>query len=187
MNTKIFAVFCLIAVLAATAFAYPSVVCKKQSRLGDNALPAEILAFLEGFVLGLDAEVANITLCTQDAKITLTDLQNGFRDIEGGIKSISVKQVERGLQEFGAGVQEIAVALRDCNVTEIVREIETIAQELQSGASGIVKVIAHEVVNIFHHEKDIVSDFKKAIEYWKQRKFELCGVQVGKIVGILLK
>ena len=103
------------------------------------------------------------------------------------MKRLSPKLIETGLKEFGAGVQEVAIALKACNVNEIVARIEEIAKELQSGPGGIVKVIVHEIVNIFHNGRDIASEFKKAISFWKLQKWELCGVQVGKIVGILLE
>ena len=52
---------------------------------------------------------------------------------------------------------------------------------------GIVKVVVSELVNIFHNEKNLTTDFKNAIQYWKAKNFDLCGVMVGKIVGILIE
>lgn len=100
---------------------------------------------------------------------------------------MSPSLIETGLREFGAGVQEVAIAMKDCNVNGIIAKVEEIAKELQSGPTGIVKVIVHEIVNIFHNGRDIAKEFKNAIAYFKAQKYELAGVQVGKIVGILLE
>ncbi|KAG2381677.1 hypothetical protein C9374_006061 [Naegleria lovaniensis] len=152
-----------------------------------KSLPLNVLAFVEGFALGIEADVGNVTECTKDVYITLNDFDDAFYSLEYGFKRINVKLIETGLREFGAGVKELAVALKGCNVNGIVEKIESLAAQLQSGPLGIVKVIVHELINIFHNEKDITNEFKKAIQYWKDKKYELCGVQVGKIVGVLLE
>lgn len=117
----------------------------------------------------------------------MNDFDDAFYSLEYGFKRINVKLIETGLREFGAGVKELAVALKGCNVNGIIEKIESLAAQLQSGPLGIVKVVVHELINIFHNEKDITNEFKKAIQYWKDKKYELCGVQVGKIVGVLLE
>ena len=52
---------------------------------------------------------------------------------------------------------------------------------------GIVKVLEHELLNVLNNRNTLVGEFKKAISLWKEKKYELSGVQVGKIVGILLE
>lgn len=51
---------------------------------------------------------------------------------------------------------------------------------------GIIKILYKEAIVIWSHGKEITSDFKNAIKYWKAQQFQLAGVQVGKIVGFLL-
>jgi hypothetical protein len=46
---------------------------------------------------------------------------------------------------------------------------------------------AIEIINIFTHGKEITEDVKNFLKYWKEQKYELAGVAMGKIAGILLE
>jgi hypothetical protein len=51
---------------------------------------------------------------------------------------------------------------------------------------GIIKVIVKELINIFHHKKELSQDFRQFYEYFKNHKYELSGVKAGAITAILL-
>jgi len=147
----------------------------------------------------------------QDVNITIADFEAAFHDFEAGFQHKSIATIEKAIQEFGAGVEEIAVALKDCNATQLMEEIAKLAKDLKSGKAGYVfdvfdvlltwflfefwicekhsfiKIIYKEVINIFAHGRELTTDFKNAIKYFKERKFQLAGYQVGRIVGILLE
>eukprot|EP01112_Ceratiomyxa_fruticulosa_P014237 TRINITY_DN4060_c0_g1_i2.p1 TRINITY_DN4060_c0_g1~~TRINITY_DN4060_c0_g1_i2.p1 ORF type:complete len:182 (+),score=43.15 TRINITY_DN4060_c0_g1_i2:184-729(+) len=149
--------------------------------------PYEIEQFMVGFLIGVEIEFAgNLTECIADAGVTLDDFDTGFQDIDQGFKSWSVSDIEQGLIAFGAGVQEVSIVLEVCNVTGIVDDIKAIAEELQSGTSGLVKVIIKEGINIFHNEKNLSKDFKTAVSAWKAGDYKSSGQATGNIIGILL-
>jgi hypothetical protein len=103
-----------------------------------------------------------------------------------GFNDKSVREIELALMSFGRGLQEASVALKDCNVEKLVTEIAKLAHDLQTGPGGIVKVVIKELINIFHHHKEITNDFKQFMSYWKQHQLELAGVKAGALTGILL-
>lgn len=132
-------------------------------------------------------EVGNVTSCTKDAKITLNDFENAFYSLEYGFKKMNPQLIETGLKELAAGIEEIKQGIEDCNVKGIIKQIESLIAQLKSGTLGIIKVLVHETINIFHNSENLTNEFKNAIQYWKDKKYELCGVQVGMIVGVLLE
>jgi len=149
--------------------------------------PHEAVDFLKGFVYGLESDLsANVTLCLEDSQIALHDFEAAFEDLAYGFKHISIARIQKGIQELSHGINEVNLVLRDCNATELVREIEELVHDLSSGTAGILHIIVKEAINIFHHGRELTSDFKSAIQFWQQRNWNLCGVNVGKIVGILL-
>jgi hypothetical protein len=152
-----------------------------------KALPADVLAFLEGFALGVEAQIGNITACTADVEITLEDFNLAYKQITQGFRDWSPKLVEQGFVSFGHGIEEIAVAFKDCGVDRLVNDLEKLAAELKTGTTGIIHVIYKEIINIFTHGKEITNDVKNFLKYWQAKQYELAGVQAGKIVAILLE
>jgi hypothetical protein len=48
----------------------------------------DVLAFLEGFALGIESGIGNITTCTNDVQMTLEDFQYTVKLMEDGIHFI---------------------------------------------------------------------------------------------------
>uniref|UniRef100_A0A7S1KRU6 Uncharacterized protein n=1 Tax=Percolomonas cosmopolitus TaxID=63605 RepID=A0A7S1KRU6_9EUKA len=169
--------------LAADKFVPPYKLVKQS--LSGSPFPHEAVEFLKGFVFGLESDIsANATLCLEDSQLAMHDFEAAFADLKYGFQHISVSHVQKGIQELSQGINEVNIVLKDCNATELVREIEELVVDIQQG--HVLKIIIKEAVNIFHHSKELTSDFKSAIQFWEQRNFNLCGVSVGKLVGILL-
>ena len=148
---------------------------------------ADYIAFIEGFALGVESDFGNVTECVQDGKEAFTYLSRSVQELKDGIHRKSVSAITAGIIDLGFGIKELGEDIKACDIKEIIDDIMNIAHQLSSGPSGIVEVIVKEVVNIFHHGKDITNDFKNLISFWEQQKYELAGVQLGKIVGILIK
>ncbi|KAG2381678.1 hypothetical protein C9374_006062 [Naegleria lovaniensis] len=185
MKSSVFAIFIMVALTAVLMIT--SSASKVKALSIPKELPSNVLAFVEGFLLGIEADVGNVTACTRDATITLNDFDNAFYSLEYGFKKMSPQLIETGLQELAAGIEEIKQGIEDCNIKGIIKQIESLIAQLKSGTLGVVKVLVHEAINIFHNGQNITTEFKNAIQYWKDKKYELCGVQVGMIVGVLLE
>jgi len=76
------------------------------------------------------------------------------------------------------------LALRDCGVTKLADDIERIATELSTGASGILRFIAHEILNIVDHP--VYHLYREAIKAYDEQRYTDAGKYSGQIVGILL-
>ena len=125
--------FFILAILAAVLFAGAS--AQAQQKPAVKAIDADVLAFLEGFALGVEAQIGNITLCTADAQVTLEDFRQGYNQITQGFRDWSVSLVEQGFVSIGHGFDEIAVAFKDCGIERLVMDIEKLAAELKSGTA----------------------------------------------------
>ena len=106
--------------------------------------------------------------------------------MQAGFKSKSVGLITAGIIDLGFGIEEIGKDIKACDVQDIIADIEKIAKELSSGAVGIIEVIIKETVNIFSHHKEITGDIKNAFTFWEEQKYQLAGVQVGKLLGFLI-
>jgi hypothetical protein len=145
------------------------------------------IAFIEGFALGLESDFGNVTECTQDAKLAFTTLERSFQELRDGFKRNSVYAITAGLIDLGFGIKELIDDAKACDIKEIIDDVLKIAHELSSGVGGIIEVVIKETINIFSHHREITNDFKNLILFWEQQKYELAGVQLGKLVGLLLK
>jgi hypothetical protein len=180
MKFVVLALLALVLSVSATSLAV-------HVRAPPKAVPADVLAFLEGFALGVEAQIGNITLCTADVQVTLEDFKQGYNQIQQGFKHLSIKLVEEGFISIGHGFDDIATAFKDCGIERLVEDIEKLAAELKTGTAGIIKVLYKEFINIFTHGKEITVDVQNFLKYWKAQQYELAGVAMGKIAGILLE
>jgi len=104
--------------------------------------------------------------------------------ISQGIDDYSIAKVERGLKLWAAALIEVTTALTDCGAGKIAEDIEKIAQEINSGTTGLLEFIAREVLAIL--ENDVQKLFLDAVAAVDKKDFKTAGVDSGKIVGILL-
>jgi len=144
----------------------------------------EVLDFFVGFADGLEIEIGNPAVCAKDLNLTLEDLTQGFTLISQGIDDYSLSKVETGLKLWAAALIEVTTALTDCGAGKIAEDIEKIAQEINSGTTGLVEFIAREVLAIL--ENDVQKLFLDAVAAVDKKDFKTAGVDSGKIVGILL-
>jgi hypothetical protein len=139
------------------------------------------------FALGIESDFGNVTQCLKDGDQAFISFNKAFKELSDGISKRSPSIITLGIIDLGEGVKELAIATKACDTAEIVSDIERIAHELSSGAPGIIEIVIKESINIFAHKKEITQDIQRGVSYWNQQKYELCGVQVGKLVGFLIK
>eukprot|EP01127_Copromyxa_protea_P005045 TRINITY_DN14866_c0_g1_i1.p1 TRINITY_DN14866_c0_g1~~TRINITY_DN14866_c0_g1_i1.p1 ORF type:complete len:168 (-),score=49.19 TRINITY_DN14866_c0_g1_i1:30-533(-) len=142
------------------------------------------ILFIEGFAEGLEVEIGNPAVCGKDVNATLDDFETGYSLIKEGIRHISISKVEAGLKDWSAGVNMLSAVLADCGAEELAADIEKLVAEFSSGASGIIKWLAHEIINII--DNDLYHLFRSAITDFENGQYYNAGVSTGKIVGILL-
>ncbi len=126
-------------------FFYTNVI-RPQSLPGQLPLASEVLQFLEGFALGVEAGIGNITQCTAQAKTTLSDFQAAYQDIKTGFSKLSLSALQRGVQELSQGLQDVATTFEACGIPQLVADIKRIAAEIKKG--GVFEFIVKEVVNV---------------------------------------
>ncbi|KAL0482920.1 hypothetical protein AKO1_014119 [Acrasis kona] len=148
--------------------------------------PSDTARFIEGFILGLDSNIEDIECIPTDAPFIDT-LHDAYGQMYEGFLVWSVPKIEEGLSTFAKGVQEIGAFLKQSEVAEhhICDAIEKLCSDFKTW-SGILMVTKEEIVTIWHHRDDITKDVNNFMKYWSSSKFELAGVQAGRIVAILL-
>jgi hypothetical protein len=174
------AIFLIVATTTSTF-----VEARVQLKFGPNR--QDWIGFIEGIALGIESDFGNVTECTQEAEFAYESLERSFQELQEGFRQKSVGLITAGIIDLGFGIQEIGKDLKTCDIGEILEDIEKIAKELSSGVTGIIEVIVKEAVNIFSHHKDITNDIKNAYSFWGQGKYQLAGVQVGKLLGFLIQ
>ncbi|EGC30924.1 hypothetical protein DICPUDRAFT_11690, partial [Dictyostelium purpureum] len=144
--------------------------------------------FLLGLAEGLEMAVSSeAQQCFNDATTSFKDFENAFSLISQGFKTYSKDKIESGFIDLGAGLLLIPDIYEQCNIQKFVNEIRAIAEKLESGEAGVFEVIIKEVINIFAHHTAITTEFKMAISDWQNNDFLDSGINVGKILGILLQ
>ncbi|KYQ90304.1 hypothetical protein DLAC_08906 [Tieghemostelium lacteum] len=173
MNFKI----TIVVLLAVLACCNASVQSSKD--LGD---------FLLGVVEGLEFTVSShAKTCIQDTTHTIDDFKSAYESIDHGMDAKSAHDILDGMKDFGKALVEVPIIYEECGVTKFVSEIKSLASKLEEGDAGVIEVIIKELVNIFHHSHDLTDYFKDAIADEKKGSYTSFGINVGKIVGILLK
>ncbi|EFA76994.1 hypothetical protein PPL_09746 [Heterostelium album PN500] len=164
--------FCALFVVASTN-------ASAASDLGDLVL---------GVVEGLEFTVSShAKQCIRDTKHTVTAIKDGLEDIDHGFSKKSVHDVADGLKDFGGALIVIPEIYEECGISKFVSEIKTLASRLKSGEAGVIDVVLRELINIFHNRHDLTSYFKDAIADEKKGSYTDCGINVGKIIGVLLR
>jgi len=112
-------------------------------------------------------------------------LANGLLLIEKGINEFSLVYIERGISLWAEALIEVNKALADCGADRVAEDIAKILAELSSGVTGVLRLLALEILNII--DSDIRVLFENAIADLKAGDYYKCGVNSGKILGILLE
>lgn len=147
----------------------------------------DTIRFLEGVVVGLEVQIGNVTECTKDLEIGLSDFQNAVADIEFGLRNINLDRLEKGITEFGAGLNIVSDAMRACGLNSLADDIAAIAADIQAGPDGVFKFIVGEAIKIFANEKELTTDFDNLISGFRTGNYFEAGRAVGDILGILLE
>eukprot|EP01120_Amphizonella_sp_Union-15-10_P014656 TRINITY_DN719_c0_g1_i2.p1 TRINITY_DN719_c0_g1~~TRINITY_DN719_c0_g1_i2.p1 ORF type:complete len:191 (-),score=51.74 TRINITY_DN719_c0_g1_i2:45-575(-) len=142
------------------------------------------LLFLEGLGYGLEVEIGNVTECAKDLNVTLDDFDAGYTSIRKGIDNWNIFEIEKGLKDWAAGLEESSQVLKVCGAEELAADIEKLAQELQGGVSGLLELLAKEILVVV--DKGVGKLFRDAVTYWEQENYYQAGVCTGQIVGLLL-
>jgi len=147
----------------------------------------DVVQFLEGFALGIEATIGNVTECTNDLNITFNDFAVAWKLLREGFDDLDVSEIEQGLIEMAKGLVEVSIAFEQCGLETLAAEIAALAAEIAKGPEGVVEIIVKEIVNIFYHGKDLTADFNGAISSWESGDYHKSGFFVGEIVAILLE
>ncbi len=148
--------------------------------------PANVLRFIEGFALGLCSDLKSPETIPTDAPFIDT-LHKAYEELQLGLKDWSVTQIENGLVTFGKSMQQLAEFLRaaETDENELLVGLERLCSDMKTW-TGTLFVIKDEVMNIWSHKDEITKDVQNFVTYWEACKYELAGVQAGRIVEILI-
>ncbi|KAM9992249.1 hypothetical protein ACTFIY_009689 [Dictyostelium cf. discoideum] len=141
------------------------------------------LGFAEGIEISL---TGNLHKCVAAAESSFSEFSNSFHLIDSGLKHKSLGDAKSGLRDFGIGLVDLVKTYQRCGVGKFISEISAISKEV-TNETGILKLIIHEVIDIFHNSHSLTSDFKSAISDCGRGDYTGCGVASGKIVGILMR
>jgi len=145
-------------------------------------------AFAIGFIEGLEFSTSShAKACISNTKRTFSGFQAAFSELDRGFGSKNLGTVSTGMRELGGSLIELPILYQECGVGTFIGEIKSIASRLKDGTPGVIDFVIREAINILHHGKDLTADIKGAISSCKRGAFTTCGIDVGKVVGILLK
>ncbi|KAF2074881.1 hypothetical protein CYY_003800 [Polysphondylium violaceum] len=162
----------------------------------DNLLQGELLkmsardfgSFAVGFIEGLEYSTSSkAKKCISDTKHTASEFLRAFSAISKAFKKKSSPMFRSGLRELGGGLFKLPTIYQECGVKKFINEIKTIASRLRNGGIGAIELAIHEGLVIFHNRRDLTHLFKAAeydASHGRHRSF---GMDVGKIVGILIR
>ncbi|KAL0488186.1 hypothetical protein AKO1_015391 [Acrasis kona] len=177
---KFFLLAVIVAILAYTTSAQ-EVRSKVQYKISEK----DALLFIEGFALGVEAEIADVSVCVKEVTATLDDFSTAYAKLKLGFHTLSPSLVREGITHLGAGIESVTKDLKDCGVDRLVKDILALTAEIKQG--GILKVLIKEVISIFHHRKDVTTEIKTFIKAYGDKDYKVAGVQVGKLVAGLLE
>ncbi|KAL0482197.1 hypothetical protein AKO1_013314 [Acrasis kona] len=161
------------------------VVARQQ--LADNSVPKDVLQFVTGFALAIDSKVGNLPVCLKTVNITMTQFHTAVDKLTAGLKAMNVPMLLDSFSYFAVGLAEVQQALAACGEKKLIEDIRDITYDLQSGSGHVVKVIVKELVNIFVHKGEVVSDFQKFASSWNAKQWTAAGVHAGKITVMLIE
>ncbi|KAF2071200.1 hypothetical protein CYY_007486 [Polysphondylium violaceum] len=145
-------------------------------------------AFAVGFIEGLEFSVSShAKACISGTQRTFSGFMASFSELDRGFGSKNLGTVRTGMKELGGSIIELPILYQECGVSTFVGEIKSIASRLRDGTPGFIDFAIREVINILYHGHDLSVDIKGAISNCKRGSFTNCGIDVGKVVGILLK
>ncbi|KAF2074880.1 hypothetical protein CYY_003799 [Polysphondylium violaceum] len=162
----------------------------------DKLLQGELLemnskefgAFAIGFIEGLVSSVSNKAKeCIADTKKTSAEFLRSFAAIRHAFQNKSGPQFRAGLKELGEGLVELPKIYKECGIQTLMEEIKALAERLKAGSPGLIDLFIHESIVIFHNRVELTSLFRMAEAHAANAQHNSFGIDVGKIVGILLQ
>ncbi|EGC34215.1 hypothetical protein DICPUDRAFT_92268 [Dictyostelium purpureum] len=179
---RIFITLLLIFGLFSSSFA----VQPQQVELENLQSTKDFGKFLVGFAEGLEISLSgHLKSCIASIDSSFADLSAAYHNIDSGFSHKSSSTMRAGLRDFGHGILDVYNAYNRCGVKSLISDIRTIAAEVSS-ETGILKLVIHEGIDIIHNAHTLTTSFKNMISDCKRGDFTGCGVNSGRIVGILI-
>jgi len=146
--------------------------------------PQDVYNLIRGVAEGMGSSMGDPSSCARDLDIIVAQMNAAWSDLKTGIKKLSVKTIERALQEFADAIETIGKSLDACGLTGLEQAIRDIVADIRAGK--VFQVLVREVAHIFCHGKELLDDFKAVGSFWTDGQFEECGKKVGEIIGFLV-
>jgi hypothetical protein len=182
MKTAVLALIVLSFALTVSAVPLAS-IAKAESK----GVPLDVLHFVEGFALAVDAKVGNLSQCMHNTTITLDAFHVAVGKVMKAFTDLSIPELIDSLSYFGTGINDISLVLEACGETRLIKDIQNLAYELQKGSEGVITVIVKESLVIVTHKAELTDDFAKFALAWKAKQYSNAGVSAGKITVLLLE
>jgi hypothetical protein len=146
--------------------------------------PQDIYNLIRGVAEGMGSSMGDPSGCARDLDIIVAQMNAAWSDLKSGLKHLSVKTIERALQEFADAIETIGKSLDACGLTGLEDAIRDIVADIRAGK--VFQVLIREAAHIFCHGKELLDDFKSVASFWTDGQFEDCGKKVGEIIGFLV-
>lgn len=146
----------------------------------------DAIQFLEGFALGFETEIGNVAECLQDAIKLEQDVGTFYVDMKQGFADKSAKDLYDGFRTLPTVVKDISAGVQQCGLTNLVKQLAQVVEQLKSGPEGIIKIVGGEILRIFHNGKEITGDIKGGVEAFENHDYSTAGLKFGEVAGLLL-
>jgi len=155
-----------------------------NQQIAVSATPQDIYSLIRGVAEGMGSSMGDPSACARDIDVIIAQMNAAWSDLKTGVKKLSVKTIERALQEFADSIETIGKSFEACGLTNLEQAIRDIVADIRAGK--VFQVLIREVAHIFCHGKELLDDFKAVASFWTDGQFEDCGKKVGEIIGFLV-
>jgi len=144
----------------------------------------DMYKLIRGVAEGMGSSMGDPSGCARDLDIIIAQMNAAWSDLKTGLKKLSVKTIERALQEFADAIETIGKSMDACGLSGLESAIRDIVADIRAGK--VFQVLVREACHIFCHGKELLDDFKAVANFWTDAQFEECGKKVGEIIGFLV-
>ena len=127
--------------------------------------PTDTLRFVEGFALGLNADIKQEEITSTDAQFIDT-LHDAYSEMSEGFKNWSITKIEEGIATFAKAMQQMGVFIKQAEILEhhLCEAINKLCEDLKTW-TGVLMVTKEEAIAIWHHrDEEGVGRWRGSIE-----------------------
>lgn len=115
----------------------------------------------------------------------VSDVTRTFEGIEKGIKEMEEEKIEAGLKDLGDAYKALSIALVDCKAAS--SDVAAFVKALKDGFEHPLSFLVEVGKSILVNGKEVRAELATAVSDWRSHSFFSCGLQIGKVLSVVLQ